>query len=225
MSSQSYIVKVLKVEPLTHNVKRFTIQKPSGYHFKPGQATEVSVNKEGWKDEKRPFTFTSLNEWDDLEFTIKIYNNHKGVTDQLDSLKVGDELIVHDVWGTILYDGPGVFIAGGAGVTPFIAILRDLAKGEKIMGNKLIFANQTDKDIILQNELEGILGEQFINILSEGDNKMFAHGYINKKFLENYLQDKNDKVYLCGPEPMMDAVSAILKEMNIKEENIIVEKF
>ena len=225
MENESHVVKVLKVEPLTHNVKQFTIQKPKGYNFKEGQATEVSVNKEGWKEEKRPFTFTSLNEWDDLEFTIKIYNNHKGVTDQLDAIGVGDELIIHDVWGTIVYDGPGVFIAGGAGVTPFIAILRELEKTDNIRGNKLIFANQTEKDIILQNELEGMLGNQFINILSEGNNKMFAHGYIDKAFLEIYLQDKNDKVYLCGPEPMMDAVSAILKEMNIKEENIIVEKF
>ena len=225
MKNESHVVKVLKVKPLTHNVKQFTIQKPNGYNFKEGQATEVSVNKDGWKEEKRPFTFTSLNEWDDLEFTIKIYNNHKGVTDQLDLIVEGDELIIHDVWGTILYEGPGVFIAGGAGVTPFIAILRQLAETEKINGNKLIFANQTAKDIILQNELEGILGDKFINILSEGDDKLYAHGYINKSFLENYLQDKNDKVYLCGPEPMMDAVSSILKEMNINKENIIVEKF
>ena len=225
MDNQSYIVKVLKVEPITHNVKRFTLHKPVGYVFKPGQATDISINKEGWKDEKRSFTFTSLNKWDNLEFTIKIYNNHKGVTDQLDAIVAGDELILHDVWGTILYDGPGVFIAGGAGVTPFIAILRDLADNNKISGNKLICANQTEKDIILQNEFEGMLGEQFINILSEGDNKLFAHGYINKAFLENYLQDKNLKVYLCGPEPMMDAVNVILKEMSIKEENIVTEKF
>ncbi len=225
MENESHTVKIIEVEPLTHNVKRFKIQKPHGYVFKEGQATELSINKDGWQDKKRPFTFTSLNDWDNLEFTIKIYKDHKGVTNELDSLAAGDEVILHDVWGTILYDGPGVFIAGGAGITPFIAILRDLEANHKIEGNKLIFANQTDKDIILQNEMEGILGDQFINILSEGDNKNFAHGYINKAFLENYLQNKEQKVYLCGPEPMMDAVAAILKEMNIKDENIITEKF
>jgi predicted ferric reductase len=40
-------------------------------------------------------------------------------------LKHGDELIIRDVWGAIEYKGE-VFIAGGAGVTPFIAILRQL---------------------------------------------------------------------------------------------------
>ena len=225
MENESHTVKILEVEPITHNVKRFKLQKPHGYVFKEGQATELSINKDGWQDKKRPFTFTSLNGWDNLEFTIKIYKDHKGVTNELDSLGVGDEVILHDVWGTILYDGPGVFIAGGAGITPFIAILRNLEVDEKLKGNKLIFANQSEKDIIIKNELEAMLGNDFINILSEGNNTAYAHGYINKSFLENYIQNKEGKVYLCGPEPMMEAVTAILKEMNIKEENIITEQF
>jgi predicted ferric reductase len=44
---------------------------------------------------------------------------------ELGKLKHGDELIIR-VWGAIEYKGEGVFIAGGAGVTPFIAILRQL---------------------------------------------------------------------------------------------------
>lgn len=75
---------------------------------------------------KRPFTFTSLNDNSFLEFTIKIYNDHEGVTKQLGLLKTGDKLLIDDVWGAIEYKGPGYFIAGAAGLTPFIAILRDL---------------------------------------------------------------------------------------------------
>jgi len=69
---EEHIVKILSVEPVTHDVRRFKVEKPSGYKFIPGQATEVAVNKTEWKKERRPFTFTSLNEWDHLEFTIKI---------------------------------------------------------------------------------------------------------------------------------------------------------
>src|SRR4051812_7295035 len=111
---------------ITHDVKRFTVEKPRGCSFKAGQATDVSINKPEWKDEKHPFTFTSLNSWKELEFTIKIYREHNGMTNQLEKLQVGDELIIGDVWGAITYSGEGVFIAGGAGITPFIAILRQL---------------------------------------------------------------------------------------------------
>jgi len=65
-----HIVKILGIKQVTHDVKCFRIEKPEGYSFVPGQATEVSINIEGWKDEKRPFTFTCLNEHPYLEFTI-----------------------------------------------------------------------------------------------------------------------------------------------------------
>ncbi|WDR02120.1 hypothetical protein PSQ19_15850 [Devosia algicola] len=117
-------VKILKTEKITHNVRQYQLEKPKGFSFGPGQATELSIDKEGWRDKKRPFTFTSLNDWDDLEFTIKSYTDHPGVTAELWGLEAGERLLLRDVWGTIQYKGPGTFIAGGAGVTPFIAILR-----------------------------------------------------------------------------------------------------
>lgn len=123
---EEHIVKILSIESVTHNVRQYNIEKPNGYHFIPGQATEVAINLPEWKNERRPFTFTSLNDWDHLQFTIKSYSDHNGVTNQLGQLKAGDELILHDVWGAIQYKGEGTFIAGGAGVTPFIAIFRQL---------------------------------------------------------------------------------------------------
>jgi ferredoxin-NADP reductase len=44
-----YTVKILDITPVTHNVKRFRFEKPEGYHFNPGQATEVSVNNRDGK--------------------------------------------------------------------------------------------------------------------------------------------------------------------------------
>ena len=54
------IVPIQSIKNVTHNVRQYRVQKPENYEFVPGQATEVSINKEGWKEEKRPFTFTSL---------------------------------------------------------------------------------------------------------------------------------------------------------------------
>ncbi|HEX7756710.1 MAG TPA: FAD-binding oxidoreductase, partial [Niabella sp.] len=145
--SEKHLVKILSTENVTHDVKRFEVEKPRGYAFIPGQATEVTINKAGWQDKRNPFTFTSLNEWDHLEFTIKIYDQYDGVTHQLGLLKPGDELILHDVWGAIQYKGAGVFIAGGAGITPFIAIFRQLYKEDQIGSNQLFFSNKTAADI------------------------------------------------------------------------------
>ncbi len=221
---EQYIVKILSKETITHDVNRYRIEKPDGYKFIPGQATEVSINKQGLQDERRPFTFTSLNDWDFLEFTIKSYNDHDGVTKKLALLNPGDELIIHDVWGTINYKGKGIFIAGGAGVTPFIAILRDLYSKNEIAGNKLLFANKTRNDIILEAEFSMILGKNFINILSNEKREGYLHGYINAETIKRFL-DPDYFIYLCGPEPMMEAIEKHLKNLNVDSSLIVKEEF
>ncbi len=101
-----YPVKILECSYINHDVKRFIVEKPEGYTFIPGQATVVSIDLPEWKNELRPFTFTSLNEWPYLEFTIKIYNDHHGVTEQLGKTNAGATLLMHNIFGTIQYRGP-----------------------------------------------------------------------------------------------------------------------
>ena len=179
MKEKSFIVKILEVEDITHDVKRLKVEKPKGYKFTPGQATEVSINKDGWKDKKRPFTFTSLNESPNLEFTIKIYEGNNGVTKELGKLKAGDSLIIRDVWGALRYKGEGVFIAGGAGITPFIAILRQLKKENKLRGNTLIFSNKTEEDIILKEELDSMDDLKKIYTLTRENKIDYEYGRVD----------------------------------------------
>src|SRR6478672_2669696 len=194
----SYNVSILEVEKLTHDVLGIKIEKPSGYTFIPGHATEVAINDKDWIKEKRPFTFTNLPGDDHLEFTIKTYPAHNGVTNRLLQLKPGDELIIHDVWGAINYKGKGLFIAGGAGITPFISIFRYLKSINDTSSNSLLFANKTRKDIILETELNALLRGNVINILSEEDVKEYKHGFITEQILKELIHP-NDILYLCGP--------------------------
>ena len=220
---EEYIVKILNIEQVTHDVRRFQFEKPAGYTFIPGQATDVSINRPALKNEKRPFTFTSLNSSDYLEFTIKIYTDHNGITNELGKLKPGAELIVRDVWGDISYKGTGVFIAGGAGITPFISILRDLNQRDKIGSNMLIFANKSKKDIILEKELKKLLGKSFINILSGEKAEGYVHGFITEEFLKTNIPSNSNDYYLCGPPPMMEAVLKHLHALGVRSDQITME--
>jgi ferredoxin-NADP reductase len=220
---EEHIVKILNIDQVTHDVKRFQVEKPSGYSFMPGQATEISVNSDTLKDKKSPFTFTCLNSAPYIEFTIKIYPSRQGVTNALDKLSPGDEIIIRDVWGAISYKGKGVFIAGGAGITPFIAIFRDLQSKNEVRDNILIFANKTRDDIILENEFRALLGPAFINILSEEKAAGYFYGMINQEFLINTIDDFNKNIYVCGPPPMMDSVLNILHGLGVDKNSITLE--
>ncbi|MGE7774352.1 FAD-binding oxidoreductase [Chitinophaga sp. NPDC101104] len=217
---EQHIVTILDISPVTHDVKRFKIRKPQGYTFIPGQATDVAINKPGWNDQLRPFTFTALNDWDHLEFTIKIYE-HGGVTQELGLLKPGDELLIHDPWGAIQYQGEGVFIAGGAGVTPFIAIFRQLQKDGKIGGNKLIFSNKTQEDIILEPEFRAMLGPNFINTLTDEARPGYDHHYVDEVYLRDKVKNFQQHFYICGPDPMVAALQPIIRKLG--GESVIVE--
>lgn len=222
---EQHIVQILSAEYIAHNVRRFKLSKPDGYTFKPGQATEISINKDGWMNERRPFTFTGLEEWDHLEFTIKIYSDHDGVTNQLGEIRPGEELIVHDVFGTITYKGEGVFIAGGAGLTPFIAILRRLQKDEKLGKNVLLFSNRKEEDIILKNELQVMLGNKFFNTLTQENDPLYDHGKIDAGYIKSKVKDFDQYFYVCGPDPMVASLKDILLGLHVKAEKIVIEEF
>lgn len=220
-----HIVKIQSVEKITPDVLKIVTEKPKKYVFTPGQATDISINKEGWIDTKNPFTFTSLPQDNYLEFTIKTYPSHKSVTNELLHLKINDTLILHEVFGAISYKGEGIFIAGGAGVTPFISIFRDLQAKNEIGNNELIFANKTKNDIILKAEFAALLGANFINILSDEKVAGYANGRITKDFIQENSGRTNKLFYICGPPPMMDAIEKQLADLNVAKKSIIKEAF
>lgn len=218
-------VKIKSINRITHDVLQIITKKPAEFTFIPGQAIALSIDKSGWENEVRPFTFTSLPDSNFLEFIIKIYPSHNGVTKELLQLKKDDVIIMHNVFGEISYKGEGVFIAGGAGITPFISILRDLKSKNMIGRNKLIFANKTKGDIILESELKEMLSYNFINILAEEKVDGYAHGLISESFLKAYISRTCKNIYLCGPPPMIESVEKSLHYLNIDNKAIIKEVF
>ncbi|MCZ7602361.1 MAG: FAD-binding oxidoreductase [Melioribacteraceae bacterium] len=216
--------KILMTEFVTHDVKSFIVEKPNDYSFVPGQATEVNLDNDKWRKEKRPFTFTSMVEDVVLQFIVKKYPDHEGVTDRMHELKSGDTIEIGDAWGAIKYKGKGVFIAGGAGVTPFIAILRDLnAKGE-IEGNKLLFSNKEERDIILEKEFRNMLGNHFITTLTREKNTKHHHGRIDEQFLKSNVKDFSQNFYVCGPPKFIEGITQILKNLGAEPDSVVIEE-
>ncbi len=219
-----HTVRIISTAYVTHNVKKFTLEKPAGFNFVPGQATDLSINEPQWKDNKHPFTFTGLNEDPNLEFTIKIYPERQGVTDRLDQVSAGDEIIISDPWGAIEYKGPGYFIAGGAGITPFIAILRQLYKQGSLQDNILFFSNRTDQDIILKEELETMLGRNAHFTISNQKDSQYDQRRIDSEFLKAEIKDFTRHFYVCGPDEMVAEINQTLEKLGAKPDLVVFEK-
>ncbi len=216
-------LKILGTNYVTHDVKRFVLTKPKDLTYRPGQAAHLSVDLPGWRNQVRPFTFTSLKEWPELEFTIKLYEEREGVTHQLGKLKPGDEILLHDIFDTFAYRGPGIFLAGGAGLTPFMAIFRALYATGNMRGVALLYSNKTAKDIIYHDELTQILGPAYKNVFTRQGVIGFRERRLDRHFLVETIGDFNQRFYVCGPKNFTKDISEALKELGAEREALILE--
>jgi ferredoxin-NADP reductase len=218
------VATILMTEFVTHDVRRFVVEKPRGFEFSPGQGTLLAINKPDLVEDAHPFTPTSLAEDRIIEFTIKGYPSHHGLTERLHQLKAGDQVVLGPVFGTIQYRGPGVFIAGGAGITPLLAILRRLARDGKLKGNSLIFSNKTRADIILEQELRHYLGDRCIFTLTEEKRTGYENRRVDKTLLNAKVKNFKQPFYVCGPPPMVDSVTSVLQGLGAATDNVVFEQ-
>lgn len=212
-------------EHVTHDVKRFVVERPEGFEWSPGQGVEMALDEEGWREEGRPFTPTSHPDDRVLEFTIKGYPEHEGVTHRLHQLRPGATLHVSEPFGTLTDRGPGVFLAGGAGLTPFLAILRHRADRGELGDSTLIFANKTRDDVICEKELRHHLGERCILTLTREDAPGYRHGRPDREMLQEQVDDfPSTRFYVCGPPEMVEDLTDTLEKLGADPDGVVIEE-
>jgi ferredoxin-NADP reductase len=220
----THTTTLLMTEFVTHDVKRFIVSLPPDFHYQPGQGVELAINQPEWQGQGRPFTPTSRKEDKVLEFIIKEYPDHHGMTEKLHTLAPGEELLLSNAFGTITYQGPGVFIAGGAGITPFMAIIRDLAQAGKLANHKLIFSNKTPADVICEKEFRHYFAENCILTCTQTSGPGYDNRRVTKTFLQEKIIDFNQHFYVCGPRAFNQAIKATLLELGANPEALVFEK-
>jgi len=127
-----------------------------------------------------------------------------------------------DVFGTITYRGPGIFLAGGAGITPFIAIFRALFFSGNMRNVGLIYSNHYHEDVILHQELSQMLGNAYANVFTKEGVVGFAEKRIDRKFLIETIRDFDSRFYVCGPTDFVTDITGYLTELGAKTSSIIV---
>jgi len=191
--------RIIQKSWLTHDVICLRLEKPPFYSYKAGQAIEVTLDFPRFYGDQAPFTLTSLNSDDYLELIIKVYPDHKGITLALSHLREGDKIVIGDPWDSYRNLRPGIFIAGGTGITSFISFLRQLKGTENLSKTLLFFINKTEQDIFLYEEFSQILGHNYANVLTRENKENFLFGPVDLDFLRKHIYDFHRHFYVCGP--------------------------
>lgn len=177
-----------------------------------------------------------------VAFVIKVYRSgvhpkfpEGGKLSQyLDTLKIGDAIDMKGPKGHLTWLGKGNFtvkiikkplqtrktthigmIAGGTGITPMLQILDAIFRDPNdTTCVKMIYANQTEDDILVRPELEAIAKQhpdrfQLHYTLDNPPKKgwTYSTGFVSKEMIAQYLftPDKSKKIqiFMCGPPPMI----------------------
>ncbi len=216
---------VEKTKEETHDVKTFQLDLI--VDFVPGQYCLVSLPE---KKDNKPFTFANTPS-EKVQLTIKKMGDF---TTAMHNLKKGEKVILNGPRGESLNFDDSVkkdvvFLAGGSGITPFISALRYAHKNNLSNNLFLLYSNRTKEDIIFGEELAELAKTKNISVVntlshSRPEDWEEETGRIDKEMIEKYVENIHSKLwYICGPPPMVDAMEEILRELEVKDENIRYE--
>ncbi|XP_043822383.1 NADH-cytochrome b5 reductase 3 isoform X2 [Dromiciops gliroides] len=175
-----------------------------------------------------------------LKFPLEIYfkDTHPKfpaggkMSQYLESLKIDDTIDFRGPSGLLVYHGKGKFairpdkksepaiktvksvgmIAGGTGITPMLQLIRAIMKDpEDHTVCHLLFANQTEKDILLQSELEELRNQHsarfklWFTVDKAPEDWDYSQGFVNEDMIREHMPppEVEPLILMCGPPPMI----------------------
>ncbi|RFU77622.1 nadh cytb-reductase [Trichoderma arundinaceum] len=233
-SAASFPIPLAKKELVSPNVYRLTFNLPSSHPIlglPTGQHVAITAVING-ETVTRSYTPTSNNaDKGILELLIKVYPDGKMTNDYLAILNIGDEVHFRGPKGAMRYSQHLCkkvgMIAGGTGITPMYQIIRAICESDRDTTEiSLIYANKTEKDILLRQELD-TFARRYPNIFkvyyvleNHSPEWTFGSGFVTKDMMSERFpspSEEGSKVMICGPPGMVTAAKKTLVSLGYKQ--------
>lgn len=217
---------VVTLEPAGQETVRLVIQVPQDMPFEPGQY--VHLQPVG-RDVVRSYSMSNAPGSNTLEFFIRLVPNGAFST-WLKDAQVGDAVQVGAPRGTFFLrheDRPRLMVAGGTGLAPFLAMLRQ-ARGTQNIPTTLIVGARTPAHLVAQQVLQDLASElpglTIYQVVEEGMHPGGEQGYPTDLIARCSL-DPATRVYLCGPPPMVEAGRKAVQAAGLNAADVLCERF
>lgn len=189
-------------EQKAETIYSFTFLSKEDVRWIAGQAIRLEIETL-WLTEERYFTISSAPYEKKITITTEVSDSD--FKQALHALKSGDEIDAFAISGDHVWQNkPSIFVAGGMGITPYIAILKQLHyEGVKPEAIKLLYSAKEQK-IVFKKEL--------LKLEKELDNLSLEllHGQrIDEEKVLDAAKSINDPIiYISGPSKMVDSLGA-----------------
>jgi len=194
-----------------------------GFAFRPGQFGWLTLWASPFRITGHPFSFSSSAAVTDgtVEMSIRKLGDFTGA---IDKVAVGQRVYLDGPYGAFTIGNPAdmhVLIAGGVGVTPMMSMIRTLAdRGDK-RPVILLYGSKDWESITFREELEALekrLDLKVVHVLSKPPAGWKGeHGFIGADMFRRHLPPPfaEHEYFICGPNPMMDAIERALGELHV----------
>ncbi len=236
LEAQEYVGEVVKVETLTYDIKliRFKLIEPNKMEFKPGQYAQLKVPG---LDVIRAYSIASdPKDTQNIELIVRLVPKGLATTFVHRAMLTGDKIILTGPYGDFYLredsDRDMIMIAGGSGKAPIRSILyrlKDLGMPRKV---KYFFGAKSKRDLYYSEEFEQLEKEfdnfEYIPALSEPLDEDDWQGEVGliTDVVDRMTDDLSEaEAYLCGSPGMIFACIKVLEKHDIKDENVLFDKF
>jgi propane monooxygenase reductase component len=233
---QQGVAEVVSRDAVTHDMRHLVLRliEPDEIKFFPGQYMDIKIPG---TTVVRSFSManTSSREGGLLEFVIKVYPDGQFSRFLADKLAEGDRLELTGPFGVFTLregDNDLVFVGGGAGLAPILALLRSMAERAIARKATFFYGARTRADLCFEpelRELERTLPDfRYLPALSEaaGDDGWAGETGLITDVVKRHANDLTGAhAYVCGPQPMVEAALPLLASLGVEEKRIYYDKF
>jgi ferredoxin-NADP reductase len=232
------VATVAAIHAETPRVKTITLSVPGWTTHRPGQHVDIRLTAEDGYQAERSYSIASApNDQARIDLTVE------RVTDGEVSPFLNDELVLGDrfevrgpiggyfVWDAAAAD-PTLLIAGGSGIVPLMAMMRQRAASAKAPCT-LLYSSRTPEDLIYGAELERLAGLndglRVLNTFTREQPPGWT-GYarrIDMAMIGDVLErtGSNAQAFVCGPTPLVESAAAALVGLGLAPAQIKTERF
>jgi ferredoxin-NADP reductase len=232
----SHIVKLLSSYPVANGTVAFEFEKPEGYHFTPGQATDwalVDPPETDAEGTSRSFTLACTPDEPLIRLATRMRDTAFKRT--LGKLQKGDTIQADDPWGEFVLDPndqrEAVLLCGGIGVTPFYSMMKHAVQHQLPRKLTLFFSNKTPEDTPFREELLRFASQNpALRVIETMTDPVAGWtgetGFIDRAMLDRHLEDLYAVVYYtAGPPQMVNAMKQMLESADVQAEAIRLDEF
>ncbi len=233
---------VTRIEKTIRDAVVLTLKPTDGAGFDFTQGQYLTFRRQfGDQELRRSYSICAGQQDDVLQVGIKRVSGGAFSTWANTDLVVGDVLEAMPPMGKFFAKAEGnaphyLAFAGGSGITPVLSILRTGLESEPDARFTLVYANRNSNTIMFREELEDLKNQHLgrfnvIHILEDDSREIdLFRGRVDGEkcaaLFRTWIDiSAVDMAFICGPEPMMLAISEALTEHGLSKEQIRFELF